>query len=238
MIEPPRLFTYSRLNSDIKEIEGLASLVCELSVPIDSILCEAFERLVELAGSREFITSFSSLQQYLLTLKWNVNGVFGTGYIVNGSLPVLPQVTASNHSSLQGLQLFNTSQSNQNFEIDSNEIVKLGLLRSRTIEDTGYGHLSSFGMSIKPKLKPTSSKKDGKKKSTISVHACRDNGKIPVVLEHIDSVGTAEVKRDSSKIKFKKQRTHHQKPYHKTSKLDFPITDMDHASLNFIAKAA
>ncbi|KAJ3282543.1 hypothetical protein HK104_010837 [Borealophlyctis nickersoniae] len=80
MLGPPPLYTPARHTSDIREIEELARLVIELAVPLDGILCEAFERLVELAGTREFLPAFASFQQYLLKIKWVREGVYGTGY--------------------------------------------------------------------------------------------------------------------------------------------------------------
>lgn len=69
MIEPPSLFTHDRLIFDIREIESLATLIMDLSLPIDRVLCESFERLVELAGTRDFVLAFSRLQEYMYHIK-------------------------------------------------------------------------------------------------------------------------------------------------------------------------
>ena len=69
MIEPPKLFTHERLIFDIKEIESLATLILELQIPIDRVLCESFERLVELAGTRDFVLAFAKLQDYMHQVK-------------------------------------------------------------------------------------------------------------------------------------------------------------------------
>jgi hypothetical protein len=69
MIEPPQLFTHERLIFDIKEIESLASLILELQIPIDRVLCDSFERLVELAGTRDFVLAFAKLQDYMHQIK-------------------------------------------------------------------------------------------------------------------------------------------------------------------------
>ncbi|KAI8893461.1 hypothetical protein BC833DRAFT_608313 [Globomyces pollinis-pini] len=75
-------FTFPRITSDIKEVDALAELISQLGVPIDIHLTESFHRLVELAGSRDFLPLFSSIQEYVHKLKWAREGLFNTGYIV------------------------------------------------------------------------------------------------------------------------------------------------------------
>ena len=82
MIEPPQLFTHERLVFDIREIESLATLIMDLGIPIDRALCESFERLVELAGTRDFIVSFSKLHEYMFQIKSKQNSIVDSGSIV------------------------------------------------------------------------------------------------------------------------------------------------------------
>lgn len=70
MIEPPPLYSDKRHVHDILEIESLARLVTELNIPLNSTICETFERLVELAGTRDFMPAFSQLQHGLMNVKW------------------------------------------------------------------------------------------------------------------------------------------------------------------------
>ncbi|KAJ3091570.1 hypothetical protein HK102_000051 [Quaeritorhiza haematococci] len=82
MLELPDLWTNKRHTYDIYEIENLASLVNELKLPLDTAICETFERLVELAGSKEFMPAVSRIQNALLRMKWSREGCFGVGYTV------------------------------------------------------------------------------------------------------------------------------------------------------------
>ncbi|KND04464.1 uncharacterized protein SPPG_00192 [Spizellomyces punctatus DAOM BR117] len=81
MLEPPPIFSSARHIHDIREIEDLARLVLDLSVPLDPIVCEAFERLVELAGSRDFLPAVASLHHYLNHVKWTREDIGNCGYI-------------------------------------------------------------------------------------------------------------------------------------------------------------
>ncbi|TPX65717.1 hypothetical protein SpCBS45565_g04930 [Spizellomyces sp. 'palustris'] len=81
MLEPPPIFSSARHIHDIREIEDLARLVLDLSVPLDPIVCEAFERLVELAGSRDFLPAVASLHHYLNHVKWTRQDIGNCGYI-------------------------------------------------------------------------------------------------------------------------------------------------------------
>jgi hypothetical protein len=85
MIEPPSLFTHDRLIFDIREIESLATLIMDLSIPIDRTLCESFERLVELAGTRDFVLAFSKLQEYMYQIKVRQSRSAELGMIVPAS---------------------------------------------------------------------------------------------------------------------------------------------------------
>ncbi|KAJ3187539.1 hypothetical protein HDU85_006834 [Gaertneriomyces sp. JEL0708] len=67
---PPPLCTMQRHSYDIKEIESLAKLVLELNVPLCPTICEAFERLVELAGTKDFLPASASLGHYLHWVKF------------------------------------------------------------------------------------------------------------------------------------------------------------------------
>ena len=105
MIEPPQLFTHERLVFDIREIESLATLIMDLAIPIDRALCESFERLVELAGTRDFIIAFSKLQEYMFQIKSNQNLVEESGTIVPPSyLADISEWTQLTHYHLEELE--------------------------------------------------------------------------------------------------------------------------------------
>ncbi|KAJ3319764.1 hypothetical protein HDV06_005965 [Boothiomyces sp. JEL0866] len=72
----------NRIKSDIREIEYLGELVTQLNLPLDVNTMEIFQRLVEVAGTKEFIPLLSSIQHYVLKLKWAREGTWNTGYIV------------------------------------------------------------------------------------------------------------------------------------------------------------
>ena len=82
MIEPPKLYTHDRLIFDIREIESLASLIIDLAIPVDFVLRESFERLVELAGTRDFLPYFSKIQETILNLKHGRKRTSECGMIV------------------------------------------------------------------------------------------------------------------------------------------------------------
>jgi len=106
MIEPPQLFTHERLVFDIREIESLATLIMDLAIPIDRALCESFERLVELAGTRDFIIAFSRLQEYMFQIKSKQNFIVDTGSIVPQSyLSELAEWTKNHHNQVEELDL-------------------------------------------------------------------------------------------------------------------------------------
>jgi hypothetical protein len=108
MIEPPQLFTHERLIFDIREIESLATLIMDLAIPIDRALCESFERLVELAGSRDFIVAFSKLQEHMFQIKSKQNFCIDTGSIVPQSyLMELAEWTKNNHYNSEEFEMLN-----------------------------------------------------------------------------------------------------------------------------------
>ncbi|OUM66356.1 hypothetical protein PIROE2DRAFT_6396 [Piromyces sp. E2] len=82
MLEPPKMFSDARHTSDVLEIESLAKLVYELDIQMDSNLFQTFETLVELAGTKQFLQTFSRFQYYLLNLKFIQNGCYGLGHSV------------------------------------------------------------------------------------------------------------------------------------------------------------
>ncbi|RKO88775.1 hypothetical protein BDK51DRAFT_51818 [Blyttiomyces helicus] len=65
----PPIDSETRQAHDFKEVEVLANLAIELNVPQDATLNEAFELLVEVAGTRDFMPAASSLHQWLLSKK-------------------------------------------------------------------------------------------------------------------------------------------------------------------------
>jgi hypothetical protein len=76
------IHSFSRTKADIKDIEQLGELINQLGLQLDCQLVEAFQRLVELAGSRDFLPFFSQIQNYALKLKWAREGRWNTGYVV------------------------------------------------------------------------------------------------------------------------------------------------------------
>ncbi|KAI8926256.1 hypothetical protein BC831DRAFT_239070 [Entophlyctis helioformis] len=72
------------LQEHIRELENLALVIRELQVPTHGIISQTMERLVELAGSRDFLPAFSSLQRCIMRAKWARDDVFGAGYIIRG----------------------------------------------------------------------------------------------------------------------------------------------------------
>jgi hypothetical protein len=76
------IHSFSRTKADIKDIEQLGDLINQLGLQLDCQLVEAFQRLVELAGSRDFLPFFSQIQSYALKLKWAREGRWNTGYVV------------------------------------------------------------------------------------------------------------------------------------------------------------
>jgi len=82
MLEPPKMFSDARHTSDVLEIESLAKLVYELDIQMDSNLFQTFETLVELAGTKQFLQTFSRFQYYLLNLKFLQTGCYGLGHSV------------------------------------------------------------------------------------------------------------------------------------------------------------
>ncbi|KAI9027846.1 hypothetical protein DFJ74DRAFT_603927, partial [Hyaloraphidium curvatum] len=61
--------SFERKRADVAELEALATLVRELNVQLDVYVRAAFERLVDLAGTREFLHPFCTFQQYLIAIK-------------------------------------------------------------------------------------------------------------------------------------------------------------------------
>jgi len=90
MLEPPKMFSDARHTSDVLEIESLAKLVYELDIQMDSNLFQTFETLVELAGTKQFLQTFSRFQYYLFNLKFLQTGCYGLGH----SIPI--QYNSSN----------------------------------------------------------------------------------------------------------------------------------------------
>ncbi|ORX49664.1 hypothetical protein BCR36DRAFT_583732 [Piromyces finnis] len=76
------MFSDARHTSDVLEIESLAKLVYELDIQMDSNLFQTFETLVELAGTKQFLQTFSRFQYYLLNIKFIQNGGYGLGHSV------------------------------------------------------------------------------------------------------------------------------------------------------------
>lgn len=61
--------SFERKRADVAEIEALAKLTREMEVQLDIYIRAAFERLVDLAGTREFLQPFCAFQQYLFAIK-------------------------------------------------------------------------------------------------------------------------------------------------------------------------
>jgi hypothetical protein len=76
------IHSFSRTKSDIRDIEQLGDLINQLGLNVDGQVTEAFQRLVELAGSKDFLPLYSHIQSYALKLKWAREGRWNTGYVV------------------------------------------------------------------------------------------------------------------------------------------------------------
>lgn len=168
IVAPPPLFTYSRHMYDIEEIESLARLVLELPANLtDPILSDAFERLVELAGTRDFLPSVASLHQYLFGIKLARLGSFGIGYIVswyaiaslNDHVNRVCAEEAIREAKLRGLgagagppslpgwpmnyAVGNDQPDPFDIEVDLQEFVKMGLARLEIPIPGGHSHIPS-----------------------------------------------------------------------------------------------
>lgn len=75
-------FSLQRIKSDLKQIDQMAELLSKLEVPVDVNMLEMFQKLQELAGSRDFHPLYSNLYQFVLKLKWAREGCWDSGYIV------------------------------------------------------------------------------------------------------------------------------------------------------------
>ncbi|KAJ3157392.1 hypothetical protein HDU86_003283 [Geranomyces michiganensis] len=82
LFDLPRIGTAERHIHDIKKIESLARAVLKVNAPLDPILCEAFERLVELAGTRDFTVGAADLEKYTMYIAAMREDPFGLGYVV------------------------------------------------------------------------------------------------------------------------------------------------------------
>jgi hypothetical protein len=82
MLETHLPFSANRIKADIEEIEILGELVNQLQLPRDIKLHDIFQKLVELAGSREFFPAYSMINSFALNLKWSRQGQWDTGYII------------------------------------------------------------------------------------------------------------------------------------------------------------
>jgi hypothetical protein len=82
MLDMPNCFSASRIKSDIQDIESLGELITKLKIPMDALMAEAFQKLVDLAGTKDFFPEYSKIQEIVLKLKWAREGIFNTGYCV------------------------------------------------------------------------------------------------------------------------------------------------------------
>lgn len=82
MLETHLPFSANRIKADIEEIEILGELVNQLQLPRDIKLQDIFQKLVELAGTREFFPAYSMINSFALNLKWSRQGKWDTGYII------------------------------------------------------------------------------------------------------------------------------------------------------------
>ncbi|KAI8919954.1 hypothetical protein DFJ77DRAFT_221782 [Powellomyces hirtus] len=81
LFDIPPIGTIERHIHDIKEIEALARGVLEVHAPLDRILCESFEKLVDMAGTREFIKGAATLGHYTRYVRMMREDTFNLGYI-------------------------------------------------------------------------------------------------------------------------------------------------------------
>ncbi|KAJ3371964.1 hypothetical protein HDU91_004738 [Kappamyces sp. JEL0680] len=75
-------FSSARIKNDLQQVDTLGELINQLAIPFDVAMAEAFQKLGDLAGSKEFSPTYATLHQYVLKLKWAREGYWETGYIV------------------------------------------------------------------------------------------------------------------------------------------------------------
>ncbi|KAK5670901.1 hypothetical protein QVD99_002671 [Batrachochytrium dendrobatidis] len=74
--------SYSRLKSDICELEALGAIIHSMQIPQNRIITQAMERLLQLAGTKHFLPEFSCFQIIILQAKWAREGKFDLGYSI------------------------------------------------------------------------------------------------------------------------------------------------------------
>eukprot|EP00128_Syssomonas_multiformis_P016912 Colp12_sorted_trinity150504_noHs@21801 len=67
MIEPPQLFTDARFEYDIQDLEILSKLAIETGVHSNDSIRSSFEKLVQLAGTKQFQQAYVALHNFLLS---------------------------------------------------------------------------------------------------------------------------------------------------------------------------
>lgn len=75
-------YSSARIDSDLKQIEYLGKMISNLAIPIDFAMKETFQKLQELAGSRDFSHVHATLFHFVSKLKWAREGMWETGYVV------------------------------------------------------------------------------------------------------------------------------------------------------------
>jgi hypothetical protein len=80
--QPPP-FSNQRIKHDLCQIDGLGELINQLAIPFDLNMAEVFQKLTELAGSKEFLPVYANIHHYLSKLKWARDGSWESGYIVS-----------------------------------------------------------------------------------------------------------------------------------------------------------
>ena len=83
MIEPTaEPYSIQRIKSDLKKVENLGELLTQMAIPVDFKMIETFQKMQELAGSREFLPIYSQVNYLISKLKWAREGIFDSGYII------------------------------------------------------------------------------------------------------------------------------------------------------------
>ncbi|KAJ3149037.1 hypothetical protein HDU89_004039 [Geranomyces variabilis] len=168
LFDLPEIGTAERHIHDIKEIESLARGVLKVNAPLDQILCEAFERLVELAGTRDFIVGASDLEKYTRHIAAMREDPFVLGYVVPWHMVQRighPHLANKNRAFVGGAGLSGMSPLSQPQRIpmpvfDTYEVFKMKLYREG-FNPNIPANTANDGLAVKPETSaPTTTVED------------------------------------------------------------------------------
>jgi hypothetical protein len=98
LVETSVPYSAARIKSDLTLIDQLADMMTKLELQIDVNMLEMFQRLQDLAGSREFHPIYSQIHHFVFKLKLAREGYWDSGYIVPWmSVYSLPHIGINSH---------------------------------------------------------------------------------------------------------------------------------------------